>query len=252
MRIRSKIVAILGLTSFIVPLIGLVGIRAGWWNYEIGFLLLAVASLFGALTLMAGITGLVIAFVRRKRGSASNRSRIRWINAVGFFLGLLVLAFVGQLFLNALKHPLLYDISTDLDDLPNFSATLIELRGGSSNSLVFTADAKRLHRESHPDLGTLEISDRSTIDTFQTALNVARDMQWKIATENIEIGRFEAVATTFWFRFKDDVVVRVRENSHGSGSLVDVRSASRVGVSDVGTNAKRIRRFLEEIESRSR
>lgn len=251
MRIRSRIVAILGLTAFIVPLIGLVGIRAGWWNYEIGFLLLALASLFGALTLVAGITGFVLVFIRRKRLPASNRARIHWMDVVGFFLGLMVFAFVSQLFLNALKHPLLYDISTDLEDLPNFSGTIVELRGGASNSLAFTEQAKRLHRESHPDLDTLEIRDRSNIEIFKTALSIARDMQWEIVTENSEIGRFEAVDTTFWFRFKDDVVVRVREISNGSGSLVDVRSTSRVGVSDVGTNAQRIRRFLEEIERRS-
>jgi uncharacterized protein (DUF1499 family) len=58
-------------------------------------------------------------------------------------------------------------------------------------------------------------------------------------------GRLEATDTTFWFGFKDDVVVRVRPD--GTGSRVDVRSLSRVGRSDLGMNARRIRRFLERL-----
>ena len=54
--------------------------------------------------------------------------------------------------------------------------------------------------------------------------------------------RLEAVDTTFWFGFKDDVVVRVRPEE--TGSRVDARSASRVGKGDAGTNARRLRRFL--------
>ena len=61
-------------------------------------------------------------------------------------------------------------------------------------------------------------------------------------------GRLEATATTPWFGFKDDVVVRV--TAAGSGSRVDVRSKSRVGRSDLGANAKRIRAFLAELSAR--
>jgi uncharacterized protein (DUF1499 family) len=56
----------------------------------------------------------------------------------------------------------------------------------------------------------------------------------------------EATATTFWFGFKDDVVLRIRPTANGS--IVDVRSVSRVGQSDLGANAKRIRAILRGIE----
>jgi uncharacterized protein (DUF1499 family) len=71
---------------------------------------------------------------------------------------------------------------------------------------------------------------------------VARDLGWEIVATAPAEGRLEATARTRWFGFRDDVVVRVRPD--GSGSRVDVRSVSRVGRSDLGTNARRIERFL--------
>ena len=68
------------------------------------------------------------------------------------------------------------------------------------------------------------------------------DQGLKIVDVSLEEGRVEATATTFWFGFKDDVVVRVRE--YEAGSKIDVRSVSRVGASDLGANAARIERFL--------
>lgn len=228
----------------------MLGKRLGWWTYEIGFLLLIAGAVIGALTVVAGMVGVLIALLRKKSDAAASRRANHWPNIAGFILGLVVVGFVLQLFLNALQYPLLYDISTDLEDPPAFSTAIREQRGESSNSLAFTAQAVQLHAESYPDLDTLEILNKSRSKSFEIAMSVARDMNWSIVTANSESGRFEAVDTTFWFGFQDDVVVRVRENSKGPGSLIDVRSASRVGVSDTGTNARRIRRFLSEIENR--
>lgn len=70
-------------------------------------------------------------------------------------------------------------------------------------------------------------------------------MRWDIVDAEPDEGRIEATATTFWYGFKDDVVVRVAPR--GEGSLVDVRSASRVGRSDAGTNAQRILTYLDRL-----
>jgi uncharacterized protein (DUF1499 family) len=64
----------------------------------------------------------------------------------------------------------------------------------------------------------------------------------KIESTDIAAGLVEATATTFWFGFKDDVVVRVVANA--AGSRIDIRSVSRVGQSDIGANAARIEKFL--------
>jgi len=77
------------------------------------------------------------------------------------------------------------------------------------------------------------------------ALAAARASGWAIVAADSAAGRIEATATTAWFGFKDDVVVRVAPE--GTGSRVDVRSVSRVGKSDVGANARRIREYLERV-----
>jgi uncharacterized protein (DUF1499 family) len=71
-------------------------------------------------------------------------------------------------------------------------------------------------------------------------------MGWDIVAADAPAGRIEATATTRWFGFKDDVVVRIEPA--GEGSRIDVRSVSRVGGSDVGTNAKRIRAYLRRLQ----
>jgi uncharacterized protein (DUF1499 family) len=82
---------------------------------------------------------------------------------------------------------------------------------------------------------------------FDRALAAARAMGWEIVDAAADQGRVEATATTFWFGFKDDVVVRVRPDA--SGSRIDVRSLSRVGRSDLGANAQRIRTYLDRLRA---
>jgi len=80
---------------------------------------------------------------------------------------------------------------------------------------------------------------------FDRALAAARDQGWEIVAAEPEEGRIEATATTFWFRFKDDVVIRIRES--GETTYLDARSTSRVGMSDVGKNAARLRAFFDAL-----
>ena len=87
---------------------------------------------------------------------------------------------------------------------------------------------------------------RSPGAAFARALASARAMGWTLVAADSAAGRIEAIATTRWFGFKDDVVVRIEPDP--AGSRVDVRSVSRVGGSDVGTNARRIRKFLGEMQ----
>ena len=87
--------------------------------------------------------------------------------------------------------------------------------------------------------------DATPADAFKRALQAARDMGWEIVAADAAAGRIEATDTTFWFGFKDDVVIRVEAD--GAGSRVDLRSVSRVGVGDVGANAARIRAYLRTL-----
>jgi uncharacterized protein (DUF1499 family) len=67
-------------------------------------------------------------------------------------------------------------------------------------------------------------------------------MRWEVVAADAAAGRIEATATTPWFGFRDDIVVRIVPAD--GGSRVDVRSVSRVGKGDLGVNARRIREFL--------
>lgn len=80
---------------------------------------------------------------------------------------------------------------------------------------------------------------------FPRALAAAESMQWAIVKADARAGSIDAVATTFWFGFRDDV--RVRVAAAGSGSRVEVQSRSRVGKGDAGTNARRIDSYFERL-----
>jgi uncharacterized protein (DUF1499 family) len=140
--------------------------------------------------------------------------------------------------------PPIHDISTDLQDPPLFVA-IVPLRADASNPVEYAgAETAAQQRQAYPDIRTRRL-EVPAAEAFAAAERAARDLGWTIVAAVPEQGRLEASDTTFWFRFTDDIVVRVRPQ--GSGSLVDVRSKSRVGRGDVGTNAARIRRFLDRL-----
>jgi uncharacterized protein (DUF1499 family) len=89
--------------------------------------------------------------------------------------------------------------------------------------------------------------DAPPAQAFDRALAAARAMGWEIVASDPAQGRIEATATTFWFGFKDDIVVRIAAES--AGSRLDVRSLSRIGKSDVGANARRIRDYLAKVKA---
>lgn len=145
-------------------------------------------------------------------------------------------------------YPPIHDVSTDLVDIPQYVAVL-PLRAEAPNSVVYGDSPNmtpernaQLQREAYPDLVPREYAE-SPDELFQRALAAVDTMGWELVDANAAEGRIEATATTFWLRFKDDVVIRIRPR--GDGSVVDARSLSRVGGGDVGTNAKRLRRFFE-------
>jgi uncharacterized protein (DUF1499 family) len=103
-----------------------------------------------------------------------------------------------------------------------------------------------IHRKSYADVRTVRINE-PMIDVIAKAERLAKNRGWDVEIADAAQGRLEATATSTFFRFKDDVVLRVRPTQDGQGSVVDMRSVSRVGVSDLGMNAKRVRAFLADL-----
>ena len=85
-------------------------------------------------------------------------------------------------------------------------------------------------------------------EAFKRVDRVAMAMGWDVVARAPADGRLEAVDTTDWFGFQDDIVVRIRAEGT-TGSRIDIRSKSRLGESDFGANAQRIRAFTERLRA---
>ena len=143
-------------------------------------------------------------------------------------------------------RPPIHDIGTDTDNPPAFVAVLGR-RHDASNPVEYGGpEIAAQQHQAYPDLRPVTLSDPPA-RAFERALEAARGQGWEIVASVPADGRIEATDTTRFFGFKDDVVVRVKPE--GAGSRVDVRSLSRVGKSDVGKNASRIRAYLRALGS---
>ena len=140
--------------------------------------------------------------------------------------------------------PPIHDISTDTKRPPEFVA-ILPLRADAPNPSEYGGpEVAAAQIGAYPDLQTHRM-DAAPAQAFERAQQAARGLGWEIVSADPTAGRIEATATTFWFGFKDDVVIRIEPDA--AGSRVDVRSLSRVGGSDVGANAARIRAFLQAL-----
>lgn len=207
------------------------GYRTGWWELPAAFRLFTIAGGLGVIAFFLSLASLVT----RRRSSA----RIV-VSIVALAVGAAVAGTFAQWLITARAVPSIHDITTDTEDPPQFIA-ILPLRAHAKNSAVYggpSVAAKQLH--SYPDIQPIMLNVPPA-EAFKRALTASHTMKWEIVAADSTTGRIEATATTRWFGFKDDVVVRVRPAS--DGSRVDVRSESRIGGSDVGTNAARIRAF---------
>lgn len=214
------------------------GARFDLWHFTTGFLILKWSVYAATGAVLICVVGLVLA----RRGPQGRA----WALA-GLLASLVIIAIPVSWLYTAEHVPPIHDISTDTQDPPRFEAVL-PLREGAANTTRYggPAVAAQQHK-AYPDIRPL-IVHQPPIQVFQQALKVARQLGWEVVAADSKRGRIEATDTTFWFGFKDDVVVRIRPAS--GGSRVDVRSVSRVGRSDVGTNAARVRRYLTSLRKR--
>ncbi len=233
----SKSILAGGVAAVLLLPVGALGSRAGLWDFQVGFVLLALGSLLSLVGLGGGIPGV---FAARRR----SLSRDLWGTVSGMALAFAVIVYMGMLLLKALSAPLIHHVSTNTEVPPEF-IEVIALRGEEANTLEFDAGKiAPLQNEFYPWIEPLLL--RATPDeAFDEALYVLMDMGLEVVATHPDQGLIEAVDTTFWFGFKDDVAVRVR--AYPQGSVVDARSVSRVGLADMGTNAKRVREIFRRL-----
>lgn len=186
--------------------------------------------------LALGVIWLVLALVTR--------------TAVGLGAVVLAVALAGgagyfpvAMKMKAESLPFIHDVTTDTANPPQFVAVL-PLRVKAPNGVAYNTDPT-LQQKGYPDIQPL-VSALAPEALFDAALKTAREMGWEIVSEVKAEGRIEATDTTAWWGFKDDVVIRIVADAQGS--RLDIRSMSRMGLSDIGKNAERIRAFLAKVK----
>ncbi len=232
----ARFVFVLALMAALLLLVAGPGTRLEWWSFRTGFTLMRWAAYLALGAAGLAVLGLLLPRTRRAQG--------------GLLLAALAIAvIVAWVPWNGLRQarslPPIHDISTDTLDPPAFVAVL-PLRADAPNGAEYAGEAiAAQQRAGYPELRPLPL-DLPADAAFARALQAAEQMGWEIVAADPGNGRIEATDTTFWFGFKDDVVVRVRPE--GEGSRIDVRSVSRVGGSDVGANAARILTYLRRLQ----
>ena len=142
--------------------------------------------------------------------------------------------------------PPIHDISTDLVSPPEFVA-IAPLRADAPNPVGYAGvEVATQQRAAYPELQTLNYP-QSKSELVEATKQAIDNSGWQLVNIDANQGIVEATDRTMWFGFKDDVIVRITDN--GSKRLVDIRSKSRVGGSDLGKNAERIHGFIEELDS---
>jgi len=213
------------------------GTRWELWHFRTGFVILTWAAYAAIAAALISIASAIFT-----RPTALRRGFL--ISILGLVIGILVFGVPWCYWRTAHRVPAIHDITTDTENPPRF-VSILPLRKNAPNPSEYGGhEIAAPQRAAYPDLAPAMLSvppDKA----FGQALTVARRMGWIIVDANAAEGRIEATDTTFWFGFKDDIVIRVAPADHGS--RVDIRSVSRVGKSDLGKNARRIRKYLKKL-----
>jgi uncharacterized protein (DUF1499 family) len=193
------------------------------------------------------VIAVAAAFIARRA-----KPRLVLLNLLAILVAVIFAGYLINLRQTAYSVPPIHDVTTNLEDWPRFYrltvrddnlAVIPDMGRRDLAALPPRERWKALHREHYGDIATIRVP-WSREETIQRARALADERGWEVVTTDPANGILEAVDTSRFFRFKDNVVVRVRPSADGRGSVVDMRSISRVGVSDVGVNARRVREFL--------
>jgi hypothetical protein len=237
-----------GIGAFSWGLVSAVGTGWGYWEYTSGLKGVAGAFFLGIGTILAGA---LQGWRARKAINPPPRAR-RW---VGMVVALIYVGWVGTFLMAGLTVPAIHDVSTDLADPPAFQTlalrtdNLDNIPGADDKDMRGLTPLQRwavVHQKAYGDIRSVR-SNEPVPMVIAKAERLAKARGWDVAVSLPEEGRFEATETSAFFRFKDDVVLRVRPSETGEGSIVDMRSVSRVGINDLGMNAKRVRAFLADL-----
>ena len=235
-----KLINWLAPSAFLAAVIATLGYRFGFLHFRLSLLVFVVAVFVCTVVFLIGVFKLAVCIYKKQRFP------------VELVPLLLACALIPALTFNnigagALNAVMIHDITTDLDNPPAF--VFIQPDDGYRiNSLIYSGgEVSVTQRRAYPDIETF-VSPLPSRRVYQKAVFVASLLGWEIVAKDLAGLRFEAVTKTPLFGFVDDIAVRITPLADGT-TAVDMRSMSRVGISDLGANAKRIRRFIGELEA---
>ena len=225
--------------ALIAPVIMLIAgglYRLRFVDFQIALLAFAIAVLIAGLAALFGLVGAVL-------GGHGKTTRA----VTALVVALLVLVAPLNTVRQGAGVPMIHDITTDLEDPPIF-VEVPRKRSIGDNSLDIDAEVLAAQKAYYTDIGPtmLPMAKREAFALVREAVDA---FDWVVHAENANLGYIEATASTPFFGFRDDVIIRVTEDT--GGARVDMRSASRVGLSDLGVNAGRIRDFMSMVTQRA-
>ena len=229
--------------ALIVLALAPLGTALGWWHFRFGLYSMMPASGYAAAA------AVVLAVATLALGWSRLRPRGRLVLAGALVMGA-ILAYVPWQYQRIRSTlPPIHDITTDTDTPPAFLAVLPARAAESAGSVVYDhAELPQLQKMAYPDLAPVTAAV-PVAKAFDRAIEVARAMPgWTIVAFDAKAGRIEATQQSRWFRFTDDVVIRIAGDE--AGSRIDMRSTSRQGRSDYGVNAARIRAYMTALRQR--
>jgi uncharacterized protein (DUF1499 family) len=226
---RSTVSIKMAIAACVLMPVAALGTKFGLWPFTIGFLVLAASILLALFTIV------IAAIYILKEAYSADKPGMR--NAA--LLAFVPMAIVASIVAGAGDVPPIHNITTNLANPPTYEAVL-PLRAADSNPLEITPAVAAVHSAGYSDLKPV-ISDLSAEQAIVKAEQIAQSMGWIIVPDQRD-NYIEATVTSFWFGFTDDIVIRVTPAQNGS--IIDLRSVSRVGKSDLGANAKRINVFI--------
>jgi uncharacterized protein (DUF1499 family) len=189
-------------------------------------------------SVLLSVLGVIIAIIAAFKRNSQVLKRAVMIFIIGVIPAISIIILVGP---GKLASPPIHDISTDTIDPPQFQVAK-SLRTDDENSLDYGGEELAAQQQAaYPDVKPVMI-DLSVEQALTKASDIVFQLNWTLTSMDNDTGIIEAYDTTEVFGFIDDIAIRVRRE--GNGSRVDIRSVSRLGVSDLGKNAERIERFI--------
>ncbi len=253
-KIRSwilKAAIALAILGLLVYLVAALGYRMGLLDIPTAVLTLPgkVGPVVFIGALIAGLVSIALSwFVTPRKGLLL--SLIAFVIPLG---GLLKGMSIGN---QVAALPEIHDITTDRENPPVFTKAIEDARASTNalNTLEYLEKkdlregklVSLLQYESYPDIDSVQREESPAV-VYGEAKKLIGSRGWTVVTEDEDKWMLEATDTTFWYGFKDDVIVRIQPSRNG-GSIIDIRSVSRVGRSDIGANAERVRALIADLK----